>query len=160
MKKIMFVCHGNICRSPMAEMIMKSLAERSDAELYISSSATSSEEIYMGVGNPIYPPAVKKLKEKGIPVEPHFATRLTEEDLDKYDLFIGMDNMNIRNMKRILGESSEGKIFRLMDFTPRRGEVSDPWYTGDFETCYLDIYEGCLGLLRFLSQKDGECGLP
>ena len=150
MKRRRFVCHGNICRSPMAEMIMKTLAGEQGEELEIASSATSSEEIYAGVGNPIYPPAVRVLNKHGIKIEPHRATKLTPNDLEKYDIFVGMDDMNIRNMKRILGEESDGKIFRLMDFTARRGEVSDPWYSGDFDTCYDDIYLGCKGLLAYI----------
>ena len=152
MKKIMFVCHGNICRSPMAEMIMKSLCKERGAELEISSSATSTEEIYGGVGNPIYPPAQQVLKRHGIPIEPHRAALLTEADGERYDLFIGMDDMNIRNMRRILGGSADGKIFRLMDFTECGGEVSDPWYTSDFDTCYRDIYLGCSALLDYLTR--------
>jgi len=160
MKSIMFVCHGNICRSPMAEMVMKDLAKKRGLTLKIASSATSSEEIHGGIGNPIYPPAVRVLNKHGVTIEPHRATRLTAEDAVKYDMFIGMDNMNIRNIERILGKSAEGKIFRLMDFTDRRGEVSDPWYTGDFDTCYNDIFLGCEGLVDYLmgiktSKTDG-----
>ena len=150
MKRIMFVCHGNICRSPMAEMIMKSLTKKQGMEMVIASSATSSEEIYGGVGNPIYPPAQRALNKHGVPIEPHRATRLVASDADKYDMFIGMDRMNIMNMRRILGEGAGEKIFRLMDFTSRPGEVSDPWYSGDFDTCYNDIYLGCTGLIEYL----------
>ena len=151
-KSVMFVCHGNICRSPMAEMIMRSLASERGISLAVASSATSSEEIYGGVGNPIYPPAQRALNKNGIPIVSHRATRLTQGDLDKYDIFVCMDNANLRNTLRILGEGAEGKVYRLMDFTDAKGEVSDPWYTGDFDTCFRDIHLGCRCLLEAISK--------
>ena len=153
-KSVMFVCHGNICRSPMAEMIMRSLAEERGISLAVASSATSSEEIYGGVGNPIYPPAREVLNKNGIPIASHRATRLAQNDLDKYDVFVCMDNANLRNTLRILGEGAEGKVYRLMDFTDTPGEVSDPWYTGDFDTCFDDIYLGCQSLLKVISEGE------
>lgn len=119
MTKIVFVCHGNICRSPMAEFIFKELVRKRglDGEFFVESRATSTEEIWNGVGNPIYPPAADELKRNGIPFEKRRATQLKKDDLTAYDLFIGMDNNNIRNMHRILGKEAEDRIYRLMDFT-------------------------------------------
>ncbi len=147
MKKIMFVCHGNICRSPMAEFIFKDIvkARGKEKEYLIKSSATSTEEI----GNPIYPPARRKLIEKGIPFSERYATQLKRSEYNEFDLFIVMDDMNVRNIMRIFGEDKEGKVKKLMDFTPRGGSVADPWYTGDFESTYADIVEGCQRLYDF-----------
>ena len=151
--KIMFVCHGNICRSPMAEFIFKDLLRKQGLEdaFEVSSSATSTEEIYNGVGNPVYPPARSELLKHGIDPGDKRAVQLKSTDLDKYDLFVGMDSMNIRNMYRILGESGEGKIKKLMDFTTRPGDVSDPWYSDRFDVAYRDIYDGCVALLDYLT---------
>jgi len=152
MIKIMFVCHGNICRSPMAEFIMKKLvAEKGmQDEFYVCSSATSTEEICNGKGNPVYPPAKRELAKHGISCEGKTAVQLNGSDSDKYDLFIGMDRANIRNMKKILGSKTEEKIYKLLSFAGRSDDVSDPWYSGDFETAYNDIYDGCVGLMEFL----------
>ena len=149
MKKILFVCHGNICRSPMAEFIMKKLVEnaRRQGDFHIASAATSTEEL----GNSVYPPARRKLAEHGISCDGKTARQLTRRDYDEYDLLIGMDSYNIRNMKRMCGGDPEGKIHLLMDFTNRPGEVADPWYTGDFNATYRDCMEGCEGLLRRLT---------
>ena len=149
MKRIMFVCHGNICRSPMAEFIFKFLVKERglEDEFVIRSSATSTEEIWNGIGNPIYPPAAEELKRRGIPFEKRRAVQLKRDDLDDYDVFIGMDSANIRNMHRILGEGADGKIVKLMDLTARGGDVADPWYSDRFDIAYRDIYEGCLALL-------------
>ncbi|MBO5233978.1 MAG: low molecular weight phosphotyrosine protein phosphatase [Prevotella sp.] len=149
MKKILFVCHGNICRSPMAEFIMKKLVEnaRRQGDFHIASAATSTEEL----GNSVYPPARRKLAEHGISCDGKTARQLTRRDYDEYDLLIGMDSYNIRNMKRMCGGDPEGKIHLLMDFTDRPGEVADPWYTGDFSATYRDCMEGCEGLLRRLT---------
>ena len=151
MIKVLFICHGNICRSPMAEFIMKKLV--SDAgvadKFDIASAATSSEEL----GNPVYPPARRKLAEHGIGCDGKTAHRITAADYAKYDILIGMDNANMRNMNRAFGGDSEGKLKMLMDYTSRPGEVSDPWYTGDFERAYRDIDEGCRGLLADLRAK-------
>ena len=129
MKKIMFVCHGNICRSPMAEFIFKDMVKKSglENEFFIASSATSTEEIWGGIGNPVYPPARAELAKHGISAEGKRAVQLKKEDYDKYDLFIGMDSANIRNMHRILGGDPDGKIHKLKDYSGSGGDVSDPW---------------------------------
>lgn len=152
MTRIMFVCHGNICRSPMAELIFKFLVKERglEDEFVIRSSATSTDEIWNGIGNPIYPPAEDELKKRGIPFEQRRAVQLKRGDLDEYDLFVGMDSANIRNMYRILGDGAEGKIYKLMDFTHRGGDVADPWYSDRFDIAYRDIYEGCVELLNKL----------
>ena len=151
MIKILFVCHGNICRSPMAEFVMKDLVRQAGLEwkYEIASAATSSEEL----GNPVYPPARRKLAEHGIGCAGKTARRLTKDDYDEYDLLIGMDRMNFRNMHRICGGDPVGKIHLLMDYTDRPGEVADPWYTGDFEETWQDVLEGCRGLLELLEGK-------
>ena len=149
MKKIMFVCHGNICRSPMAEFIFKDMLRKKgiEAELTVASSATSSEEIWGDVGNPVYPPARAELAKHGIGCDGKRAVQLKREDYEKYDLFVGMDSANIRNMHRIFGGDPDGKIRKLMDYTSRPGDVADPWYSDRFDIAYRDIYEGCEGLL-------------
>lgn len=153
--KIMFVCHGNICRSPMAEFIMKKLVSDAKKEdlFLIESSATSTEEIWNGVGSPLYAPAAEQLRCHNIPFTRRRAVLLSKSDYEKYDLFIGMDNANIRNMNRIFGGDPQGKIKRLMDFTERGGEVSDPWYSRNFDSAYRDIYEGCASLFEHLKNK-------
>ena len=145
MKKLLFVCHGNICRSPMAEFIMKWLVEKAgrSAEFEIASAATSTEEI----GNPVYPPARRTLAEHGIACHGHAARQLRRSDYDHYDLLIGMDEWNLRNMQRMCGGDPDGKICLLMDFTPHPHSVADPWYTDDFEATWRDCLEGCQALL-------------
>ena len=150
MKKVLFVCHGNICRSPMAEMVFKHLVrQRGLTGFTVASAATSTEEI----GNPVYPPARAVMARHGIPVEKRGARQLTRADYDAYDLLIGMDNANIRNMHRMLGGDPQGKIFRLMDFTHRPGEVADPWYSDRFDECYEDVLEGCEALLQYVLKE-------
>ena len=153
--RIMFVCHGNICRSPMAEFIFKDMLKKRglDGRFQVSSSATSDEEIWGGVGNPVYPPARRQLLAVGIDPVGKRAVQLTCSDGDRYDLFVGMDSANIRNMRNILPEAHRGKIRKLMDFTSRGGDVADPWYTGGFDVAYRDIYEGCSALLEFLLKE-------
>lgn len=148
MKRILFVCHGNICRSPMAELVMKSLVEEAGLsdDFYIESAATSTEEI----GNSVYPPARRKLAEHGIACNGKTARQMTRSDYQRFDLLIGMDSYNIRNMERICGGDPEGKIHLLMDFTPEAHDVADPWYTGDFEATWQDVLQGCQCLLRKL----------
>lgn len=152
MKKIMFVCLGNICRSPMAEFILKDMVKRNglESDFSISSCATSTEEIRNGIGNPVYPPARAELAKHGLSSEGKRAVQLKKEDYEKYDLFIGMDSSNIRNMHRILGGDPLGKIHKLMDYTDRGGDVADPWYSERFDIAYRDIYEGCEALFKTL----------
>ena len=152
--RIMFVCHGNICRSPMAEFIFKKLLcdRRIDGRISVSSSATSDEEIYRGVGNPVYPPAVATLERHGIPYVQRQAVRLRKEDYSDYDLFVGMDSANLRNMRIIFGGDPEEKIKRLKDYSGDGGDVFDPWYSHDFETAYDDIYKGCQALLDSITK--------
>ncbi len=147
MLKIMFVCHGNICRSPMAEFIFRKMAsEQGIHDVSVASSATSTEEIWNGIGNPVYPPAKAELAARGIDCAGKRAVQLTKSDYAKYDLFIGMDSANIRNMHRIFGGDPSSKIRKLMDYTSRGGDVADPWYSGHFDVTYRDIYDGCLAL--------------
>ena len=148
----MFVCHGNICRSPMAEFIFKDMIKKKGIEkqFFIASAATSSEEIWGSVGNPVYPPARAELAMHGIGCEEKRAIQLRRDDYEKYDLFVGMDSANIRNMHVILGGDPDGKIRKLMDYTSRPGDVADPWYSDRFDIAYRDIYEGCEGLLYAL----------
>ena len=158
MIRVMFVCHGNICRSPMAEFIFKDMVKKAGLEerFVIASSATSTEEIWNGIGSPIYPPAREELRRHGIPFTARRATLLRPDDLEKYDWFVGMDQANIRNMHRILGAAGAGKICRLMDFTNRPGEVCDPGYSDRFDEAYRDIYDGCAGLLKHLTNGRAE----
>ena len=149
MIKILFVCHGNICRSPMAEFVMKDLVEKNGVseEFEIASAATSTEEI----GNPVYPPAKRKLNEHGISCEGKTARQMTKEDYTYYEYIIAMDRINIRNMTKFAGNDPDNKISLLMDFTSHLKDVADPWYTGDFETTWNDVYEGCVGILNRLN---------
>ncbi len=154
MIKIMFVCHGNICRSPMAEFIMKKMIKdnKMENDFYISSSATSSEEIYNGVGSPIYPPVKDVLKRHHIPFIEREAVRLKKEDYESYDLLIGMDSYNIRNIKNIVGEDRNNKIHMLGEYSNNE-DIFDPWYTRDFERSYNEIFKGCFELLYYLSNN-------
>lgn len=150
MTKILFVCHGNICRSPMAEFVMKDLVKKAgqEAEFEIASAATSTEEI----GNPVYPPARRELAAHGIGCAGHAARQLRRADYDHYDLLIGMDGANVRSMRRMCGGDPGGKIRLLLDFAGRPGqEVADPWYTGDFTATWRDVEAGCRGLLEQLN---------
>ena len=148
MKRILFVCHGNICRSPMAEFVMKDLVRKAgrEQEFHIESAATSTEEL----GNPVYPPARQKLAEHGLSCKGKTARQMTRRDYDAFDLLIGMDTWNIRNMERISGGDPQHKIHRLLDYTQRSGDVADPWYTGNFEATWCDVSEGCQALLAIL----------
>ena len=156
--RIMFVCHGNICRSPMAEFIFKDLAAKRGAadRFSVASSATSTEEILNGVGNPVYPPAKAELAKHGIPFEDRRAVQIKKRDYGRYDLFIGMDDANVRNMLRIFGGDPDGKVRKLTEYTDRGGEVADPWYSGRFDVAYRDIAEGCAALLGALTKEGGE----
>ena len=146
-RRIMFVCHGNICRSPMAEMVMAELLRKAGRDdVTTASAATSTEEI----GNGVHPGTVRVLTRHNIPMRRHEAVQLTRRDAERYDLFIGMDAANLRNMRRILGNDAEGRIFNLLDFSDKPRDISDPWYTGDFETTFSDIMEGCQALLTVI----------
>ena len=152
MLKIMFVCHGNICRSPMAEFIFKKMIKDRglDSKYSVSSSATSTEEI----GNTIYPPAKAELRARGVEFSyDKRAVQIRKDDYNKYDLFVGMDGANIRNMNRIFGADPGCKIRKLMDYTGKGGDVSDPWYSDRFDIAFDDIYEGCECLLNELESK-------
>lgn len=152
MIKIMFICHGNICRSPMAEFIFKKMVLEKGLEnnFYISSCATSTEEIWNGIGNPVYPPAREELLKHGISCDGKRAVQLRKEDYEKYDMLICMDSRNIRNAMAILGGDPDKKLIKLMDLTKKGGDVADPWYSGDFSTAYRDIEKGCKALLEKL----------
>ena len=153
MIKIMFVCHGNICRSPMAEFIMKELVESKglSEQFYIESAATSLEEI----GNPVYPPAKRVLEKRGINCSLKRARRVTEADGEKFDYIICMDSYNVSNISRILSEKDFCKVSKLLDFTDNPRDVADPWYTGDFDVTYDDIMEGLEAFLEHL-KKEGK----
>ena len=148
MTKILFVCHGNICRSPMAEFVMKDLVKQAglEREFEIASAATSTEEI----GNSVYPPAKHKMAEHGISCAGKTARQMTMADYDYYDLLVCMDRNNLRNMRRFCGTDPEGKVSMLMSHTDRPGDVADPWYTGDFDATWDDVMEGCHALLEEL----------
>lgn len=152
MTRILFVCLGNICRSPMAEYVIRDLVRQAGLEdkIQVASAATSREEL----GNPVYPPARRKLAEHGIACEGHSARQMTAADYDRFDLLIGMDQNNLRNMNRICGGDPQHKLRMLMDYTDRPGEVADPWYTGDFERTWQDVLAGCQGLLAQLENRD------
>lgn len=152
MTRILFVCLGNICRSPMAEYVMRDLVRQAGLEdqIQVASAATSREEL----GNPVYLPARRKLAEHGIACEGHAARQMTAADYDRFDLLIGMDQNNLRNMNRICGGDPQHKLRMLMDYTDRPGEVADPWYTGDFERTWQDVLAGCQGLLAQLENRD------
>lgn len=153
MKKIMFVCHGNICRSPMAEFVLKDIIKKQgkETEFVVASSATSTEEIWNGMGNPVYPPARDELARHGISCDGKRAVQLCRADADKYDMFVCMDSANVRNTHRILGESAAHKIFKLLDFADG-GDVDDPWYSDRFDVAYADIKRGCEALFEKLSK--------
>ena len=151
--KIMFVCHGNICRSTMAEFVMKDLVEHAGLadRFHIESAATSNEEI----GNPVHPGTRRKLAEHGISCDGKRAVRLRSSDYGKFDLFVGMDSANIRNMRSLFGEDVQGKVRKLLEYpqgvpTDMASDVADPWCTGDFDTTYADVLRGCEALLEWL----------
>ena len=144
--KVLFVCHGNICRSPMAEYEMRRLVQESGLQdkIAVASAATSTEEL----GQPVYPPVRRLLAAKGIDCSEKRARQICRQDYAKYDLIIGMDDRNLRYMHRAFGGDPAGKLRLLMDYTSRPGSVSDPWYTGDFDSAWRDVQEGCRGLLQ------------
>ena len=151
MTKVLFVCLGNICRSPMAEMVFKDIVNKNNLsdEFYIDSAATCSDT----TGDEMYYETRNTLLKHNIPFTNHVARRLQKKDYDKYDFIIGMDNSNIRNIKRIVGEDIDNKVYRLLDFTESSREIDDPWYTRDFEKTYNEITQGCKGLLEFLLKQ-------
>lgn len=155
MIRVLFVCLGNICRSPMAEFIMKSIiSERGLSDrFYIASAATSTEEIWNGVGNPVYPPAKRELAKHGISCEGKRAVQITKADYGKYDYILGMEERNIRNILRIVGKDPEHKVKLLLDYSDHPRDIADPWYTGDFESTYRDVVEGCEGFLLYLERE-------
>jgi len=156
MIKILFICHGNICRSPMAEFIFKDLVKKQGIadRFLIASAATSTEEIWNGIGNPVYPPAKAELAKHGLSCGDKRAEQLKKSDYDKYDLLVGMDGANIRNMLRIFGGDTDGKVHKLMDYTTHGGDVADPWYSDRFDVAYRDILEGCTALLKAVATHD------
>ena len=155
MIRVLFVCLGNICRSPMAEFIMKSIiSERGLSDrFYIASAATSTEEIWNGVGNPVYPPAKRQLAKHGISCEGKRAVQITKADYGKYDYILGMEERNIRNILRIVGKDPEHKVKLLLDYSDHPRDIADPWYTGNFESTYRDVVEGCEGFLLYLERE-------
>lgn len=148
MIKVLFVCHGNICRSPMGEYIFKDLVRQAGVSdnYEIASAATSREEL----GNPVYPPARAKLSEHGIDCSGHHARQITRRDYENYDLLIAMDRENLYDINRICGADTDGKVHLLLEYTNLTREIADPWYTRDFETAWKDISAGCKGLLEAL----------
>lgn len=154
MTRILFVCLGNICRSPMAEYVMRELLRRQGLEgcIQVDSAATSAEEL----GNPVHPGARRQLAAHGVPCGNHRARQLTRADYESYDLLIGMDAYNLRNMRTLFGGDPEGKCHLLMDFCGQHRDVADPWYTGDFESTWRDVSEGCQALLTRLQTAKGE----
>ena len=151
MIRVLFVCHGNICRSTMAEFVFKDMVKKAGMadSFFIESAATSREEI----GNDTDPRTKRKLDQHGIPYTKRRARQITADDYDNYDLIIAMDDSNIRDMARIIGEDTEGKVFRMMHFAGSERDVADPWYTGNFDVTYDDVIEGCDGLLKYLREK-------
>ena len=152
MKKILFVCHGNICRSPMAEFVMKDLVKKAglSKEFEIASAATSREEL----GNPVYPPARRELQKHGLSCSGKYARQMTAADYDRYDYIPIMDRNNERNIMRIIGSDPEHKVHLLMAYAGSSRDVADPWYTGDFEATWNDVTEGCKALLEHILRRD------
>lgn len=151
MIRVLFVCHGNICRSTMAQFVFQDMINQANLtnKFYIDSAATSREEI----GNPPHHGTVNKLREVGIPILPHRAVQMTKQDYRKYDYLIGMDEWNIRNMMRIVGKDPEKKIHMLLEFTQSPRAIADPWYTGNFDVTYDDVKEGCEAFLQYLKKN-------
>lgn len=151
MIKVLFICHGNICRSTMAQCVLTHMVRQQNIEdqFFIDSAATSREEI----GNSPHYGTVGKLRQLGIPVIPHRAVQMTKADYEKYDYLIGMDTANIRNMNRIADGDPEGKIYKMLSFAGSGADVADPWYTGDFDETYRDVKMGCEGFLKQLREE-------
>ena len=156
MIKVLFLCHGNICRSPMAEFVLKDLVKKQGLsdQFVIASAATSTEEIWNGIGNPVYPPAREELAKHGISCKGKRAVQVTRKDYDHYDYLICMDRNNLRNLSRIIGPDKENKVSLLLDYTSRPGaSIADPWYTGNFQVTYADVEEGCESFVRYLKEN-------
>lgn len=156
MIRVLFVCHGNICRSPMAEFLLKDMVEKRGIadQFYIQSAATSTEEIWNGVGNPVHPGTRKILDGLGISCAGKRAVQLTKKDYNNYDYLICMDSWNLKNVARICGRDKDNKVYRLLDFTDDKRDVADPWYTGNFDKTYEDIMKGLEGFMAFLSLEE------
>ena len=155
MIRVLFVCHGNICRSPISEFVMKDMVTKRGikAKFYIASAATSTEEIWNGIGNPVYPPAQRELAKHGISCGGKRAVQFKKSDYDKYDYLIGMDSMNIRNMERMTGHVRGEKIHKLLEFAGSEADCQDPWYSGQFDVTYREVVAGCEGLLKYLKEE-------
>mgnify|MGYP001103608263 CR=1 FL=1 len=150
MIKILFICHGNICRSPMAEFVMKDIIQKEgkSTEYYVASAATSFEEI----GNPVHSGTRNKLRQVGISTEGKYAVHLEKTDYEKYDFLIGMDSWNIKNIMKIIGKDPDRKVYKLLDFTEHPTDIDDPWYTHDFDTTYKEVLEGCQALWKHINR--------
>ena len=149
MIKILFLCHGNICRSPIAEFVFKNLIKDCNEDFYVDSKAVSRDEI----GNGIYPPAQKKLREKNIPFDNHYSSQVTLNDYREFDYVIVMEEYNIPRLMRIIGKDIDNKVYKLLDFTNNPGDIEDPWYTGNYEKVFNQITEGCKGLIEHITKK-------
>ena len=151
MIRVMFVCLGNICRSPMAEFVLKDLVRKKglENEFYIESSATSPEEL----GSDVHYGTVKKLNEVGVKVEHRASKLIRKDDYENFDYILGMEERNIQNILRIIGQDKENKVYRLLDFSKNPRDIADPWYTGNFDSTYYDVLDGCESFLKFLREK-------
>lgn len=151
MIRVLFICHGNICRSPMAQFVFQDMVNKRGLadQFTIDSKATSTEEL----GNSPHPGTVRKMKELGIPIIPHRASQITRRDYDDYDFFIGMDSWNMRNIDRIFHGDPEGKVYKFLSFGSNGRDIADPWYTGNFDDTYNDVIEGCEGFLSYLLEN-------
>ncbi len=151
MIKVLFICLGNICRSPMAEFVFKDMVKQAGLEddFCIASAGTSNEEF----GNPVHPGTRNKLREFGISVAGKTAVQIQRRDYEKYDYILAMERVNISGILRICGEDTDSKVYRLLDFTDNPRDISDPWFTGDFETTYTDVKEGCEAFLKYLQEN-------